>query len=307
MRTAAQAGEADPAREAHPAIEADPAREAHPAIEADPARQAGLTGPAATDSQGPGTPSAVSGPAAVHAERGQRLAELILSESRRAGQGPGSRLPTERQLAADLGVTRSSVRHALEMLEAQGRISREVGRGTFLRDPPPRPASAPPPASAPQSSAPDPGAADFAPADVMTIRRLLEPPAMSLVVAWATAADLEEMDRCLAGGDRAASYEEFESWDLALHRCIMAASHSPLLAALYQAIEAARHGQVWGDLKRRSASPEHREQYQGDHRAIVTALRTRDSGRAVEAMRLHLARVSDHLNATDPAASVTWR
>jgi DNA-binding FadR family transcriptional regulator len=85
-------------------------------------------------------------------------------------------------------------------------------------------------------------AADFAPADVMTIRRLLEPPAMSLVVAWATAADHDEMDRCLAGGDRAASYEEFEVWDLALHRCIMAASHSPLLVALYAAIEVARHG-----------------------------------------------------------------
>ena len=141
----------------------------------------------------------------------------------------------------------------------------------------------------------------------MTVRRLLEPPAMSLVVAWATAADLDEMDRCLAGGDRAASYEEFESWDLALHRCIMAASHSPLLGALYQAIETARHGQVWGDLKRRSASLEHREQYQGDHRAIVSALRARDSARAVEAMRLHLARVSDHLNATDPAAGVIWR
>ena len=141
----------------------------------------------------------------------------------------------------------------------------------------------------------------------MTVRRLLEPPAMSLVVAWATAADLDEMDRCLAGGDRAASYEEFESWDLALHRCIMAASRSPLLAALYQAIETARHGQVWGDLKRRSASPEHREQYQGDHRAIVGALHARDSAQAVEAMRLHLARVSDHLNATDPAAGVIWR
>ena len=261
----------------------------------------------------------------THAERGLRLAELILSTSHRAGQGPGSRLPTERQLATDLGVTRSSVRHALAMLEAQGRISREVGRGTFLREMP-RPG-----ANAPATSAPAPNAsvtavpaahgpavdgartadlapsADFAPADVMTIRRLLEPPAMSLVVAWATAADLEEMDRCLTGGDEAASYDEFESWDLALHRCIMAASHSPLLAALYRDIEAARHGQVWGNLKRRSSSREHREQYQADHRAIVGALRTRDSARAVEAMRVHLARVSDHLNATDPAAAVTWR
>jgi DNA-binding FadR family transcriptional regulator len=87
----------------------------------------------------------------------------------------------------------------------------------------------------------------------------------------------------------------------------MSASHSPLLVALYQAIEAARHGQVWGDLKRRSASREHREQYQGDHRAIVGALRARDSAQAVEAMRVHLARVSGHLNATDPAAAVSWR
>ena len=174
------------------------------------------------------------------------------------------------------------------MLEAQGRISREVGRGTFLRDTPRTAADAPAadslagPVRPRALAGPVPAAgqapgADFAPADVMTVRRLLEPPAMSLVVAWATAADLEEMDRCLAGGDQAASYEEFESWDLALHRCIMAASHSPLLAALYQAIEAARHGQVWGDLKRRSASPEHREQYQGDHRAIVGALHARDS------------------------------
>jgi DNA-binding FadR family transcriptional regulator len=248
----------------------------------------------------------------THTERGLRLAELILSEAAGAGQGPGSRLPTERQLATDLGVTRSSVRHALAMLEAQGRISREVGRGTFLRElPAASPAARAPSAPGPSADggrAADPApVADFAPADVMTIRRLLEPPAMSLVVGWATAADLEEMDRCLAGGDAAASYEEFEFWDLALHRCIMAASHSPLLVALYRDIEAARHGQVWGDLKRRSSSAERREQYQADHRAIVGALRARDSARAVEAMRVHLARVSDHFNATDPAAVVTWR
>jgi DNA-binding FadR family transcriptional regulator len=372
-----------------------------------------------------------------HAERGQRLAALILDRSRQTGLRAGGRLPTERQLSLDLGVTRSSVRHALAILEAQGLISREVGRGTFLRDIPAAtaagrrdddatfPAGPQPPGTFPgrtespgafpagtqspaafragtespasfpgrtespgafparteppstfsagsqspaafpagtqsrgtspagtpshgtlpagtQPHGPQPGwagaavlpgpedhpavalpgaeghpaglagagfhpAADFAPADVMTIRRLLEPPAMSLVVAWATAADLEEMQRCLAGGDRAASFEEFETWDLALHRCIIAASHSPLLVALYRAIEEARHGQVWGDLKRRSASAERRSQYQADHRAIVDALRVRDSSLAVEAMRLHLARVQEHLNVTDPAAGVMWR
>jgi DNA-binding FadR family transcriptional regulator len=213
---------------------------------------------------------------------GDRLAGRILTACQRAGLEPGGRLPTERQLAADLGVTRTAVRHALAVLQSQGRISREVGRGTFLHE------------TGVRSDGPAEGA-DFAPADVMLVRRLLEPQAMPLVVAWATARDFAEMDRCLAGGDAAADYGEFEAWDVALHRAIIAASHSPLLAALYASIEKARHGPVWGELKRRSASQERRERYQADHRELVAALRARDAGRATEAMRAHLALVAEHL------------
>ena len=227
------------------------------------------------------------------ADHRHQLAEVILAESWRAGLGRGSRLPTERQLAVDLGVTRTSVRGALMVLEAEGRVSREVGRGTFLRDAPwPQDGNGEDGAAAGQRGG---AAAGFAPADVMTIRRLLEPPAMRLVVAWATAADFEEIGRCLAGGERAASYDEFETWDLALHRCIMAASHSPLLTRLYAVMEEARHGRTWGDLKRRSASRERQRAYQADHAELVAALRARDADRAVEAMRAHLARVAGHL------------
>jgi GntR family transcriptional regulator, uxu operon transcriptional repressor len=251
-----------------------------------------------------------------------RLAELILADSARAGLGPGSRLPTERKLAADMGATRTSIRQALAVLEAEGHISREVGRGTFLRRTPgpvratgadpadgdpaghaptdDGPAAVPRPAAARPAVRPAPPRGvdtmdGFAPADVMTIRRLLEPLAMPLVVAWATAADFKEMDRCLAGGNQARSYDEFENWDLALHRSIMAASHSPLLTQLYAVIESARHGHSWGDLKRRSASRERRERYQADHAELVAALRARDTDRATEAMRVHLARVNNDL------------
>jgi DNA-binding FadR family transcriptional regulator len=240
-----------------------------------------------------------------------RLAELILADSARAGLRPGSRLPTERKLAADMGATRTSIRQALDVLEAEGHISREVGRGTFLRRSTGpvsrgtggpgdgavhRPAGGGPAAAPGRPPARDAETADgFAPADVMTIRRLLEPLAMPLVVAWATAADFKEMDRCLAGGGQARSYDEFENWDLALHRSIMAASHSPLLAQLYAVIESARHGHSWGDLKRRSASQERRERYQADHAELVAALRARDTDRATEAMRVHLARVNTDL------------
>jgi DNA-binding FadR family transcriptional regulator len=288
-----------------------------------------------------------------HSERGLALVEQIIAHAMATGLGPSGRLPTERQLAHDLGVTRSSIRYALGILEARGDISREVGRGTYLRaearTAAPGPRSVPDftivgpeleltapvrgvagtgttdgstdllpgtPAADGTDRYPHPagaGRADdthprtgalFAPADVMMVRRLLEPPAMPLAVAWATAADFEEMDRCLVGGDQAGSYDEFEVWDLALHRSIFAATHSPLLQTLYASVEAARHGHIWGDLKRRSASTERRQDYQCDHHQIVAALKARDSTGAVRAMRTHLSRVSDHLNATDPAAGI---
>jgi DNA-binding FadR family transcriptional regulator len=246
---------------------------------------------------------ATATPAAPRSQ-GRQLAELILAESARAGLGTGGRLPTERQLAADMGVTRSAVRHAMKMLEAEGRVSREVGRGTFLRDPPGTAAAAVTAAAGGRGSpvphgSGGPGGSleldDVGPADVMSVRRLLEPLVMPLVVAWATARDFEEMDRCLAGGDAAQTFEEFEAWDMALHRSFFSASHSQLLMRLAEVIEQARHGHMWGDLKRRNDSRQRRDDYCGDHRAIVAALRARDADRAAEAMRAHLARVERNL------------
>ena len=227
------------------------------------------------------------------------LAALILAGAERDGAGPGTRLPTERQLALDLGVSRAAVRHAIAVLQAEGRVSREVGRGTFLRggagmDEVPEGARVPPGGEEPGTPA-----ADYAPADVMAVRRLFEPTAMSLVVAWATERDFAEMDRCLRGGERAADHDEFEVWDAALHRSIIAAARSPLLIRLYAEVERARHGRVWGDLKRRSASAARRDDYRRDHEEIVAALRLRDADQATAAMRAHLARVSGHLLGTE--------
>lgn len=233
------------------------------------------------------------------ATRRRALAALILARSERNGAGDGARLPTERQLALDLGVSRSAIRHAMAVLQAEGHVSREVGRGTFIRGPAgpagPDAREEPDGVGAVDEAAGVPDSADYAPADVMAVRRLFEPTAMSLVVAWATARDFAEMDRCLRGGERAADHDEFEVWDAALHRSIIAATRSPLLIRLYAEVERARHGRVWGDLKRRSATAARRDEYRRDHEEIVTALRLRDADRATAAMRTHLARVSGHL------------
>jgi DNA-binding FadR family transcriptional regulator len=216
--------------------------------------------------------------------QGKQVASLILSEAANASLATGGRLPTERQLAGRFGVSRSAVRQALSLLQAEGLISREVGRGTFLRTPDPV-----------DGATSLTALNDVAPADVMTVRSLLEPPAMSLVAIRATARDFEQMHRHLDGYDEAQSFEDVEASDLALHRCLIAASHNPLLFRLYTVAEAARGGQLWGDLKRRADSAECRELYSQDHRRLVAALRARDGGGAVLAMREHLDRVRVNL------------
>jgi DNA-binding FadR family transcriptional regulator len=222
----------------------------------------------------------------------ETLAALILERCSDASKQPGGRIPTERQLAADLGVTRTMVRHALAVLEAEGRISREVGRGTFIRH------------AAASGSSDNSAAAkahDVGPAHVMAARRAIEPRVLPLVVAWAANRDFEEMQRCLEGGAAAKSYDEFEVWDFAFHHAIVRASGNPLLVAMYAEIERARQGQLWGNLKRLRDTRERRDAYQSDHVMLVDALRARDLPRAAEAMELHLGRVEMNLLGAEQA------
>ncbi|HZU40556.1 MAG TPA: FCD domain-containing protein [Solirubrobacteraceae bacterium] len=233
--------------------------------------------------------SASATPARVPAYR-DALAQEILERCSGPAARPGGRLPTERQLAGELGVTRTMVRHALAVLEAEGRISREVGRGTFVRDARPRPAP---------GGAPDGASDDFGPADVMAARQVIEPQVLPLVVAWASPRDFEEMRRCVQGGATAGSYEEFEVWDFALHHAIVAASRNPLLVAMYAQVERARKGHLWGNLKRMGDSRERRLAYQADHAQLVDALIARELPRAVELMEAHLDRVETNLLRTE--------
>lgn len=232
---------------------------------------------------------AISPSKAQHQPRayGHDLAQLILTRCEDPAYAPAGRLPTERSLADEFGVTRTVVRHALAMLEAEGRISREVGRGTFLRSP----------AGGGGLIGAQGGRAvsGVSPADVMAARRLIEPQVLPLVVAWATSRDFEEMRRCVAGGDGAESYEAFEVWDFALHHAIVAASRNELLLTMYGVVETARKGEIWGSLKRRNDSRERRAAYQADHVELVEALCARELEHAIRAMDSHLSRVQANL------------
>lgn len=211
------------------------------------------------------------------------VVRCVEREIAEGGLGPGSRLPTERDWVARSGQSRSVVRRALGVLEAEGRIIRHVGRGTFL---------APEPSEGGRGYATPSGSS---PADIMSVRLLVEPATMALVVTAATADDYVEMERCLRGGERNRGFEEFEHWDAAFHRSLARATHNTFLVGICDMLNIARDQPTWGQLKRRNFTAERRQSYVEDHRAIAAALVDRDAQTAQEAMRRHLIRVRDNI------------
>lgn len=197
----------------------------------------------------------------------------------------GDKLPTERRLSEQLGITRNAVRTALARLEAQGRVTRLVGSGTYVSML----------KGEKEVDARQGCTIEASPLEIMETRLLVEPKLASLVVAHATSRDLERLHVCMTNAEAAKSFQEFELWDARLHQAIAEASHNRLMISIYGTITAARDQTEWGELKRRSVTVERRELYETQHRSIVTALRDRDAIRAEAAALQHLRSIRHNL------------
>jgi DNA-binding FadR family transcriptional regulator len=204
----------------------------------------------------------------------EHLARLIASGQYEAG----TKLPTERALADELLVPRGAIRNALAALESEGLVMRRVGSGTFVERATDMDAGRGSP----------PGPFDASPAEIMTGRLIFEPKVAALAVANATIADFDRLEACNNSAERAASFEEFEHWDAALHQGIANATHNRLIIGIFASITRSRDHADWGEMKSRSLTPERRERYQIEHRAIVAALRARDAASAESRLLEHL-------------------
>lgn len=203
---------------------------------------------------------------------------------------PGTKLPTERVLERQFGVSRNTLRKSLKRLESEGKISRHVGRGSFVTDGASELGDF---TAMPRDLAYRIQAAS--PAEVMEVRLIIEPLAAELAAMRATADDLARMDECLAHSERAADIAEFEYWDGMLHVAIVAAAKNGMLTALYESINDLRGQAEWRRLKERSVTPERRGVYGGQHHSIVQALKDRDAARARAELRRHLEKVRRNL------------
>ncbi|MBB4041733.1 DNA-binding FadR family transcriptional regulator [Microvirga flocculans] len=196
----------------------------------------------------------------------------------------GERLPSERVLATRLGIGRRALRRALEVLEAEGRIWRHQGKGTFLG---PRPAQA-------QTNLEELTKRTH-PLEVMDVRLEIEPALARLAAMRATNGDIERLMRL---ADRTAtSYDADgrELWDSALHRTIAEAAGNSLLLAIFDMVDRIRQDTTWQLLRERARSSERQKIYVEQHRRVIAAIAQREASAAEHAMREHLELVREGL------------
>jgi DNA-binding FadR family transcriptional regulator len=190
---------------------------------------------------------------------------------------PGDgRLPPERAIATRLGVNRGEVRKALAVLEAEGRVWRHVGRGTFATRA--QPAAGEIAAIAQETSPPA----------AMEARLIVEPELARLAALRATAAQIAELRRLAAAARAAPGWAAYEEADFRLHELVAEASGNRLLLEVERLVNGVRRSVVWGHLARRPEGPSADYHSFDEHDAIIEAIARRDRRGAAEAMRRHL-------------------
>jgi DNA-binding FadR family transcriptional regulator len=202
-----------------------------------------------------------------------------------SGEFPiNTRLPAERMLARQLGISRGLLRDMLAKLEAEGRIWRHVGQGTFVGGRAPNTKSEVALISNRTS-----------PAEVFEARLAIEPQCASHAALRATSDDISHIAHCIQKMDRAPNNSNYFRWDATLHRAIAEAARNSLLLDLYDAVNSTREQFVWSEMYHASMDQERREKTREQHHGIADAIRRRNAATAARITRQHIEDVRSFL------------
>jgi DNA-binding FadR family transcriptional regulator len=200
---------------------------------------------------------------------------------------PGQKLPTERDLAAQLGISRSSMREAVRALTVLGVLEARHGSGIYVT----------------RLEAGDLLETFGVVADLtrgprlvelLEVRRILEATATALAAARITPEALAEVERHLAAMDATDDLEQILAHDLAFHREIVAAAGNTAMAAILDGLSSRTfRARVWRGYQEQGAV----ERTRREHAAIHRALAARDPEAARAAAAAHVGEVEEWLRA----------
>ncbi len=145
----------------------------------------------------------------------------------------GCRLPSERALASELGISRQSVRMAFRRLRNAGYVSRVVGSGSFAILP---------------SAGASTGLPDVGMLDVLEARHILEPVIAALATSRATGEDFVRLRQRLQALRQATEPRDYKEAGYRFWQEVARATRNPLVAAMYQMLIECRAQLGWDHL-----------------------------------------------------------
>ena len=201
----------------------------------------------------------------------------------------GARLPAERDLARQLGVSRPSVREALIALEVEGWVEVRTGSGVYVLD-----------RSVQRSPAPM-EVTEWGPLELIRARRVVEGETAALAAALARRKDIDAMTRAIALmqdlADRAVMPLD---GDRAFHLAIVEACDNVVLAETVQGFWDSRKGPIFTRLGGYFETVQSWRRAIAEHHAIRDAIAAHDAGGARAAMH-------EHMDKSHMRFSASWR
>jgi GntR family transcriptional repressor for pyruvate dehydrogenase complex len=201
---------------------------------------------------------------------------------------PGDKLPAERELADQFGVSRTAIREAMKALTYSGLVVIQPGRGTFVTDI----------SSKVVRHSFDMlvrGSNETGIKDLIEIREILEPEIAALAAVRAGSEDIESMEEAVRAMDMAMDDPEtFIEADLDFHLALAQGSNNVLIPALIDTLV-----ELLREHRKRAASVEGgMSRGQPHHRIILAAIKNNDANAARNSMRGHLEQVRKEIETT---------
>jgi GntR family transcriptional regulator, transcriptional repressor for pyruvate dehydrogenase complex len=215
--------------------------------------------------------------AKVYEEVARQIERLILKKLQ-----PGDKLPSERELAETLGVSRSSIRDAIRSLELMGMVEPRQGAGTVVLE-----------ISAGSLVNPIANVLKHKGeliSELLDFRKMLEPPLAARAATHASVEEISEMEEILERQqEKLRRGESAIAEDSEFHYSIALASRNSVVFKVLDTLM-----DLLRDTRERSLQVEGRPQKSlAGHRRILTAIKRHDAEAAKAAMRRHIEDVEE--------------
>ncbi|MDT0404817.1 MULTISPECIES: FadR/GntR family transcriptional regulator [Streptomyces] len=221
---------------------------------------------------------------AVTDEAIEKIKSMIVSGALR----PGARLPKESELAAELGLSRNSLREAVRALSLIRILDVRQGDGTYVT-------SLDPQLLLEALSFVVDFHRDDTVLEFLAVRRILEPAATALAAGRLREEQLDELTEQLDKLGDEPSLEDLVAADLEFHRAIVRGSGNSVLCSLLDGLSGpTTRARIWRGLTQEDAVGRTLR----EHRAILAALRDRDAEAARSWATVHIASVEQWLRST---------